>query len=123
MSLDMTPDSEEAKFWTGKHDAAPERESHMESAVSDAKASYDEARGRAEEEDDWAASREDRENLLSKYSGAKTSELLGTFAQWHEAYQRDPNTAADHFARSYASRCHSCRSPGEAQRHAARLSR
>ena len=73
------------------------------SAVSDAKASYDEARGRAEEEDDWAASREDRENLLSKYSGAKTSELLGAFAQWHEAYQRDPNTAADHFARSYAS--------------------
>ena len=30
MSLDMMPDSEEAKFWTGKHDDAPDRESHME---------------------------------------------------------------------------------------------
>ena len=104
MSLDMMPDSEEAKFWTSQHDDAPQRENHMDSAKADAEASYNEARSRTDEADDWAASRSVREDLLSKYSDAKTSDLLGAFAQWHEAYQRDPHTAADHFARSYASR-------------------
>lgn len=105
MSMDIRPDSPEAQFWTDKHGGvAPQRDSGMDAVKEDARVSYNEARSRSEEEEDWNASRDVREELMSKYSDVKTGDLLQTFAQWHEAYKRDPVTAADHFARSYASR-------------------
>ena len=66
--------------------------------------SYNEARSRAEEEEEWAASRELREGVSSRNPNTKLGDFLENCLQWHETYQRDPTTTADYFARSYASR-------------------